>query len=463
MSDVEEATLDDNSVATSVAELARLKKVTAYLSELISSIDPELVPMNTWDSFNSQLSTCQQELNRYTSNRNVTHIEKCNSHADNLLSYVRPYMVPSEAALTAIQQGATAYADVAEKYVQDFGKAAKKHLEEISDLNSRSKNLHDGISEKAIEANELIEKLFGSEDVPGIEEKVDGFAKKIEEWNSAINGLHEKLLVGTTEENSIEQHILTAKKDIDQHRNTIENSLSKIEKEIVDLEKFHIKVFGKIDEETEEQTGGLDSDLEILKSNLADFEDAQKLKYKALNEQIEALLPGATSAGLATVYRNLKDSFDYPIRSAEILFYVSIGILILASLVLATTEISWSGIKFIKITDWTTVLRSFAYKIPFYGPIIWLAYFATKRRSEAQRLQQEYAHKEALASSYNNYKKQILELDEEDSELRKDLIRKVVDAISLNASATLDSKHGDKMPSQEALDFLSKNAKMFKE
>ena len=45
--------------------------------------------------------------------------------------------------------------------------------------------------------------------------------------------------------------------------------------------------------------------------------------------------------------------------------------------------------------------------------------------------------------------------------MRKDLIRKVVDAISHNASVTLDGKHGDKMPSQDALDFLAKNASKF--
>lgn len=461
-SNLEEATIDDDSVATSVAELARLKKVTAYLDELIESIDPELVPMSTWDSFNSQLLNCQQQLYNYTSRRNVSHIQSCNGHADNLISYVRPYMVPSKSALTAINRGATEYAKVADKYVQDFEKSAKEHLEAISDLSSKSESLHDVISEKATKADDLDEKLFGSNTETGLEAKIDGFAETIEERNGEIDELYTELLVGTTDEISTKKHILAAKNDVDQHKAAIETALSEIEQEIKEFEQFHIEVFGKIDEETKERSGGLHSDLETLKKSLVDFENSQKVKYKALNEQIESLLPGATTAGLATVYRDMKVSFDGPIRSAGILFYVSIGILILASLVLATTEIGLTGIKFIEITDWTTVLRSFAYKIPFYGPIIWLAYFATKRRSEAQRLQQEYAHKEALASSYNNYKKQILELGEEDTEMRKDLILKVVEAISRNASTTLDGKHGDKMPSQDAIDFLSKNAAKFK-
>jgi hypothetical protein len=461
-SNIEETTLDDDSVATSVAELARLKKITVYLDELIQSIDPELVPMNTWDSFNSQLSNCQQQLNDYTSNRNIGHIQKCNNHADNLLSYIRPYMVPAKSALTAIKRGAAEYAKTAEKYVKDFEQSANEYLDNILDLNVKSEKLHEAISDNATKVETLEEKLFGSEEASGLEDKIDGFAETIEAQNDKINELFNELLVGTTDEISTKKQILAAKEEIDQHKDQIETALAEIEEEIEEFERFHTKVFGKADEETAKRSGGIDSALETLKKNLVDFESAQKLKYKALNEEIESLLPGATNAGLATAYKDMKVSFDNPIKYASILFYISIGVLIIASLVLATTEIRWSGIKFIEIKDWTTVMKSFAYKIPFYGPIIWLAYFATKRRSEAQRLQQEYAHKEALARSYNNYKKQILELDEKDTEMRKDLIRKVVEAISHNASATLDGKHGDNMPSQDALDFLSKNASKFK-
>lgn len=462
-SNVDEATLDDDSVATSVAELARLKKVTTYLNELIESIDPELVPLSTWDNFNSQLSNCQQQLNNYTSNRKITHIQTCNNHADNLISYVRPYMVPAKSALTAIKRGATEYAKTAEKYVKNFEQSANEHLNTISDLHAKSEELHEAMSNNATKVEMLDQKLFGSEESSGLEEKINGFAETIEQQNDKINELYNELMVGTTDKISTKQQILATKKEVDQYKSSIETSLSEIEEEIDQFERFHTKVFGKTIDESEDRSGGLDSDLETLKKNLVEFEKAQKVKYKALNEEIDSLLPGATSAGLATAYRDMKVSFNKPIRSAGILFYVSIGILILASLVLATTDIWWFGIKFIEIKDWTTVLKSFAYKIPFYGPIIWLAYFATKRRSEAQRLQQEYAHKEALASSYNNYKKQILELDEKDTEMRKDLIRKVVEAISRNASTTLDGKHGDKMPSQDAIDFLTKNAPRFRE
>ncbi|MGZ8160684.1 MAG: hypothetical protein ACXWT1_13615 [Methylobacter sp.] len=99
-----------------------------------------------------------------------------------------------------------------------------------------------------------------------------------------------------------------------------------------------------------------------------------------------------------------------------------------------------------------TVLKGFLSRIPLYAPILWLALYSTKRRSEYQRLQQEYAHKEALAKSYGSYKKQIDDLDEENIEMQKILIMKAVDAIAYNASDTLDGKHGDKMPVHDLLE-----------
>ena len=116
------------------------------------------------------------------------------------------------------------------------------------------------------------------------------------------------------------------------------------------------------------------------------------------------------------------------------------------------------GIRFKELGDWESVLRSLAYKLPFYGPAVWFAYYASKRRSEYQRLQQEYAHKEALAKSYDSYKKQIQELGQENNEMLVSLLNKAIDAIAHNASKTLDGKHGDKMPLQEALDRLAEIA-----
>ena len=73
----------------------------------------------------------------------------------------------------------------------------------------------------------------------------------------------------------------------------------------------------------------------------------------------------------------------------------------------------------------------------------------------------------ALAKSYDSYKKQLEELDNEDLEMQKIFMMKAIDAVAYNASATLDGKHGDKLPSQDIiekfLDDLSKVKNLFKD
>ena len=92
--------------------------------------------------------------------------------------------------------------------------------------------------------------------------------------------------------------------------------------------------------------------------------------------------------------------------------------------------------------------------------MIWVAVYASKRRSENQRLEQEYAHKEALARSYISYKKQISELGKEDNVLLEKLILEAINAISYNASKTLDKKarrrHNIKRNNAILLKFKSK-------
>ena len=126
--------------------------------------------------------------------------------------------------------------------------------------------------------------------------------------------------------------------------------------------------------------------------------------------------------------------------------------MVVLSLLVNVVSIGFWSIEFVHLTDWPSVVRLLTHKLPFYIPLVWLAYFSSKRRSEFQRLQQEYAHKEALAKSYDSYRRQIDELGSEGDELRRDLLAKSVDAIAFNASSSLDGKHGDKIPLQEAVE-----------
>ena len=74
------------------------------------------------------------------------------------------------------------------------------------------------------------------------------------------------------------------------------------------------------------------------------------------------------------------------------------------------------------------------------------------------RLAEEYAHKEALAKSYEGFKQQIIDMDINTKAMLAELLEVLLKAVSLNAARTLDGKHGDKMSVHEAIEKAMKNA-----
>lgn len=444
---IDAAKVDDETVVTSVKELARLKKVISYIDVMLNSIDPELVPVSTWDNFNAQAVQCDQQIVNFNNNRNIGHIQTANSHADNLLTYIRPYMVIEGKAGKALQESAKQYSKVIDQYIGSFQSKSSELLVDIKKNKLEADTLQSDIQATSDLVDQFKVKLFGDEEnTDGIENKIDQFVETLETKVDEINVFHDETLVGDDKNVSTKNTITLAKQKVLSDKESIEEALNNVAVEVKDLDTFHAKIFGKIDAEGK-QEGGLAGELDKRINALIDFEGKQIIKYNTLNEQIETLLPGATSAGLASAYKDMKESFNNPIKNATYVYLFSIGLLVAASFVFSIESIGGENwIEFVKFDNWDAVLKGLVYRIPFYGAVIWLAYVASKRRSEYQRLQQEYAHKEALAKSYDSYKKQLESLDNEDKTMQKEFIMKAIDAIAYNASQTLDGKHGDNHP-----------------
>jgi hypothetical protein len=184
-------------------------------------------------------------------------------------------------------------------------------------------------------------------------------------------------------------------------------------------------------------------------TQLSNIEIDQQAKFDALNLKVEDLLPGAASAGLASEYSAKKRSYMGYITAYSVFFYLSLIALLSMAIYFAPSNPQ----------NLDELLRAFLIKLPIYAPVIWFAYFVNKRRSENKRLLEEYSHKEAMAKSYDSYKKQIADLKLDDSALIEKLMDRAIDVISYNASVTLDGKHDEKMPIHQMLSEVSKSFK----
>jgi hypothetical protein len=129
-------------------------------------------------------------------------------------------------------------------------------------------------------------------------------------------------------------------------RNSIEEA-SKLSKDLIkNLEIFHNKIFG----EEGVLEGGLKKELETRNAELDEFKEKQKEKHATLFKEIEGLLPGATSAGLATAYNDLKKSFDKPIKINAMIFYGALFGMVITAFVLITDKVGFWFIDFAEVS-----------------------------------------------------------------------------------------------------------------
>lgn len=449
----------DITIPTQIQELARLKKVIIFLDNVLNGLDPELVPKSILDSFHQQVGPCRDHINTFNNNKNISHLKTANNHADNLLSYIRPYMIHDSKMKKTLLASVRAYTKEFEDSYSYFTKIAKDNLEIIEEYKRLSK-VHEEdclhryeISEEAqVKITDFEAQLLGSEEVDEyVKKDIETLVSDLEEKQIKINSLFNELLVDSEEDEyvSTKTEILEANKTIQVKMNQSKELLQNVSKSTEDFNNYYEDVFGKLNAEGNRE-GGIKKELSDRLKHINTYETTQKSKHTALFNKIEGLLPGATTAGLATAYKDMKESFDKPIQIWNFIFGTTITIMFIATFISFSKfgylpDSGWDY-EFVKIGDLKNTFNSMLYKLPLYIPLVWLAIFASKRRSESQRLQQEYAHKEALAKSYDSYKTQIEHLEKDDQSMLLKLIESSINTISYNASVTLDGKHGDDHP-----------------
>ncbi len=445
--------VDDQTVVTAVEELARFKRVVSYIDGMVAGVDPDLTPRSIWDNFQQQSAVCYQQLSNYVSNRDVGHIVQANGNLDNLLSYLKPYFVLPNDVVQAISKSSLVYVNSLNEYVDNFQKKTNgliSRLDEVrADVESIQKRVESG--EKAVvDARSRL--LDDKDNEPSILSQIVSVKDTADKIVSELEELHSAFI---DNDDSVKNQVEKSRDYVIESEGKIKDSLNSVAPQVSKLDEFYLKIFGEKDASTGKPISGLEYELDRRFAQLSEFESLQNIKHQALFDKIESLLPGATSAGLAGAYGALRRSFRGPIKTYTNIFYASIVLLLIGSIFLSIKSITFSpafSMELVQIGEWDAALKAVLNKLPFVVPVVWLAIFSSTRRSQYERLQQEYAHKEALAKSYESYKKQLQDLDDDSGELQKELIKKAVEAVSYNASVTLDGKHQEKLPLEHILE-----------
>ena len=433
--------------AGQLAEIARLKRVIEYVDGVQEAGLKDLMPLNTIVGARDTSNNILGQINAYNSNLNIGHIHEANNQLDHLLSLICPFVMNSKPAAQAAGRAFGLYRNTVEKYTNDLEGRSKALVGNID-------SWHGDMSKKYTEMNNVYKRFIEGDE--GVSMKA-----QIDEFHAQIIAFYENLLEDVVDNENEENNKLSIKTKIEKAKGLILNELAMVAEETETLKGFYGEVFGAKIEEGEragERDGGLKQEMDDRRAELSNYVRKQREIIRLLKSKINNLLQGATSAGLASAFMDLKLESKKSAKRYTLLFGLSLFFLFIIAGVSIIPEICYAYPKIFEVckgvTDgsWLSWVRGVLAKALFILPALWFAIFTSKRRSEHQRLEQEYAHKEAVSKSFEGYKTQIKELEQElqDETLLPELLKTAIKAIDYNASTTLGGKHGDSPPIAEA-------------
>jgi hypothetical protein len=426
-------------------EFLRYKKNFSILKDIIDNIEPDLLNGNI-QGFIANAKNSFDEIKRFKNNINSSYIREANNHLDSMSNFIRPYILHKKRLRNSLA-----------KAIEEYISSVEEHLHNINEF----KDELNKAKKYTTDIQEYYDKVLNENNETSIKSQINIIFEDIENNKSKINEFYNELL-NDDENVSIKTEIIDTKNEINSLKIESKSIKEEIEKLLTDssnslkkLKEFYVEVFGEIDEKTEKRIGGLKQEINKRFQEIDSFEDRHKSllneykqKYEAFEEEINSLLIGATNVGLARTYTDNRKKFEKQTKFWNWFFIVIMGHVFCFGLYLVFKDIKIDIEHILKYS-------------PIYVSIIWLAVFATKRRNENMRLEQEYTHKETLAKSYMSYKEQIETLDKDKKdELLEKLLESSTATISQNPSYVLDKNNTENHPAIEIFNSIWKKDKV---
>ncbi len=133
-------------------------------------------------------------------------------------------------------------------------------------------------------------------------------------------------------------------------------------------------------------------------TDLESLKDKSQKRVESLFAEIEKLLPGATSSGLASAYKEAKETHEKIVVRWEVIFAIIVAALVIfpsAILIPKLGEIfSQNTVNFEMLVGRLLVL------LPIELPLFWIGFKAIRVANQHRRISEEYRHKWAVASSF---------------------------------------------------------------
>lgn len=278
----------------------------------------------------------------------------------------------------------------------------------IFDVSDKNINVIEEILDIHKEIKETYDNLFLHKDSE--QSKVDELHQFIEE----IKKEHELIVLGYSKE--VEENGIMVTKSYKSYAKLIKESHNESQSIIDELKTFHSKIFGTLNNENNS-----------LKKELED----QQEKLKSIENEAKNILQLSSIAGLAGGFAKRKGEAKKSKISSTILFFISLLLLTGLNAYFIST-----------IDDIFNDLGTLLFKTIYTLPAVWMAVVFNINMNKYSKLEEEYAHKESLAKSFEKYKSEINRLKTDDSKLDSDkllykLMETNIEAFKVNPAETM--------------------------
>ncbi|MBI3296742.1 MAG: hypothetical protein HYZ75_01165 [Elusimicrobia bacterium] len=195
-----------------------------------------------------------------------------------------------------------------------------------------------------------------------------------------------------------------------------------------------------------EQVSKLAGKCLTLEKQVADYETtlaSLQTDFAAMKDKIEGLLPLATSAGLAASFSTLRKRHEDARKWWMKVLFGCIGSL----LIIAYFD---GGLK--ELQEWDAIRRHFVQRLPWIVPPIWLAIVAGRQYMMAVQMEEEYANKEAVSTSFEGYKRELAS----NPEALQALCNRVLEVFARRPGSIYEGKQQDVTPLTPAIEAVQK-------
>jgi hypothetical protein len=437
----------------SIDGLERLRAVLAFLGKRLEGTDPHLTAPAVLESITAQLEGAISSTEKAATDPNPGVVATANSHADEILRQIPGlnYPVTSDdvaSLMGTVGQYRDRLAVETKARLRQLDKAVEEAATEAT-LAKAERAKAERAAKEGDGARAMTQSLADEVDAlkkRAYEELQETSRLRTEATEAASSARKESSAAGEarTASDSALNQINSIRSQAEGHQRATEAN----QKATEGLARVASEVEGRI---TEYQT------------QLQDLISGARANTEKLVGEINFLLPGATSAGLAEAFDKRRTVLSEQRERLTRVFYGALGLLALLTLLISGVlrPPTWVTEWIVQIdlgpapTNWQDLMFLLGRKAVLILAPLWIALFANRRLNALFKLEEEYAHKTVMSRSFEGYKRELGSIGQTEGPLAKHTDA-VIAVLSRPPGRVLEGKHHADAPLGAAADGVAK-------